>query len=458
MKKIFVIILTLLMAVSCSSTSVTGPAVLIGDIHGNVGQINVYSSPLDSFLEDAPVNLRDGHFEVTFDDVEDFIDLVTVLDDDVFGARINALDTVRMVFTVKSDGHFDVEYDGANEEEGAIWADWYRTYGDIVQYNLRPDRDPGIPVEESLRLLHVNDSLFRAVHSGTLSHYHLHRANLGRDFLTAVLMEFKAYDEGSDIWENPDYSALIKKLDPNDPFLPGSGLMARWANYVMKDLGEDDITREIRFFKEYKGKIKNVEARKFLAKNLSFTLRMEPGRFNDSTCTEYIEAIRGFCPECQELIDDCSAAWTAYGNTRPGADMPDMEMFSPDGTEVLLSSLFGKVLYIDMWATWCGPCVRETPYMAALAERMKDRDDILCISVSTDNTDEPWQESLSNAHPDWPQYRIKPKSMDEFGKKMNISFIPRFIIVDKDGKIFDADAIRPSDSDIDRVLSEAAGK
>ncbi|MBQ0005932.1 MAG: TlpA family protein disulfide reductase [Alistipes sp.] len=58
--------------------------------------------------------------------------------------------------------------------------------------------------------------------------------------------------------------------------------------------------------------------------------------------------------------------------------MPDMEMLSPEGTAVLLSSLFGKVIYIDMWATWCGPCVKETPYMAALAERMKKRDDILC--------------------------------------------------------------------------------
>lgn len=136
--------------------------------------------------------------------------------------------------------------------------------------------------------------------------------------------------------------------------------------------------------------------------------------------------------------------------------MPDIKLYSTDGSDLLLSSLFGKVIYIDFWATWCGPCIRETPYMAALAERMKGRDDIVCISVSTDDTDEPWQKHLAKEQPDWPQYRADPEAFEGFSKSLNINGIPRFIIVGKDGSIYDPDAIRPSNEDIDGVLLTAA--
>ena len=110
-----------------------------------------------------------------------------------------------------------------------------------------------------------------------------------------------------------------------------------------------------------------------------------------------------------------------------------------------------------MWATWCGPCVRETPHMAALVERMKSRDDIVFLSVSTDDTEEPWLEKLASDEPRWPQFHLDKEADESFSKALNISSIPRFIIVGKDGRIYDANAIRPSDPEIDSVLNAASG-
>lgn len=458
MKKILSVLTVVLTLASCSRKPACGPAVLIGDIQGTFNEAYVLSSPLDSFLDFLEVDVNDGHFELTIDDVNGFIDLVTVLDDEVFGARINALDTVRLTFRPEGDGHFDVIYDGANEAEGRIWTDWYRTYGEMEQYNIRLDRDPDITTEESLRLLAANDSLFLAKYDGQLSQYHIRRAALARDFLKAVLLEERAFYAGEDVYDDPDYVAMVKDIDPEDPYVLGSGMLPRWANYVKHSLGDDGITQDINFFKEYAGRIADSKVVNFLAGNISFTLRAEPQLFDDETCAEYLEALKEFCPEGQDIADRCADAFNAYKTTRPGADMPDLRMTATDGSEVLLSSLFGKVIYIDLWATWCGPCIRETPYMAALAERMKGQDDILCISISTDDTDEPWLKHLAKECPGWPQYRADPEAYVQFSKSLNISGIPRFIIIAMDGKIYDPDSIRPSDPDIDDVLLTAAGR
>ena len=123
-----------------------------------------------------------------------------------------------------------------------------------------------------------------------------------------------------------------------------------------------------------------------------------------------------------------------------------------DGKEVKLSDFYGKVLYIDFWATWCGPCVKETPHMEKLAERYKDNDKILFISISTDDNAEAWRKKITNDKPFWPQYRIFGKSGNDFMSATNMRFIPRFMIVLPNGKIFNLDAPRPSN--VEAVTAE----
>lgn len=441
------------LVVSCSQKAVNGTAVLTGDVQGDCDYFQIVSFPQDKYMDFKKTKLTDGHFELAIEDVNGFIDLVVGVGDDVFGARVNACDTLRMTFRQLEGKHFDVAYEGATEEESRIWADWYDAYGNTSKYDIRPDRDPAVTFGQSLALLAENDSLFRAKNAGRLSKYHIRRANLGYGFLKAVLMELEAYENDANPFDNPEYVALVKDINPEDPWVVSSGLLPRWADYVKRSLGDDDISRDMAFMEKYGKKIKSADARRMLAGNMAFRITARPELFDDATSAEYVAALGSFVPEWPEVVENCKTAYAAFKRTGRGTDMPDVELTAPDGTTVQLSSLFGKVIYIDVWATWCGPCVGEIPHMAALAERLKDCDDIVCISVSVDDTQEPWQRKLAAEKPAWPQYWLAPEAGDAFSKALNINAIPRFIIVDRHGKIYDANSIRPSNEDIDSVLS-----
>lgn len=445
----------LLSMLACTTKPVTGSAVLVGDIKGGCNDLIVITYPPGILADYLYPEVQNGHFELALEDAGPFMDMAVAVDDDVFGARVNAGDTLRMTLTARGEGHYDVAYEGSTEAESRVWTDWYDTYGYWGQYNIKPDADPSITPGQSMRKLEEKDAAFRAKYAGRLSEYHTHRADLARDFIKVLLLEAETGYDDSKLFADKRYVDIIRAVDPEDSYTAGSGLLPRWTCYNMRGLADSDAARRMAFLKSYKGKIKNPDSRAVIAQYCAFDLLSDPGQFDDAGVAELVEAIRSFDEGSSDLADRCEAVYEAFNAAKPGAPMPDVEMTAPDGTKTLLSSLKGKVVYIDIWATWCGPCVKETPFMAALAERMKGRDDIVCISLSTDETAEPWLAKLDSDKPAWPQYRLEPEADESFSKALGIRTIPRFIIVGKDGNIYDADAIRPSDPEIDSVLHAA---
>ena len=65
-----------------------------------------------------------------------------------------------------------------------------------------------------------------------------------------------------------------------------------------------------------------------------------------------------------------------------------------DGKTYTLSDFNGKALYVDMWASWCGPCCEEIPYLAELYEELGPDSDIQCISISIDEGRQDWLDKL----------------------------------------------------------------
>lgn len=134
----------------------------------------------------------------------------------------------------------------------------------------------------------------------------------------------------------------------------------------------------------------------------------------------------------------------------------DPTLIAPDGSKCKLSDLLGKSLvYIDIWATWCGPCCREIPFMDKLVERFKNNGDITFISISRDDNRQAWLKKLERDNPAWPQYIFEKSSGDEFMNAMSIAGIPRFLLIGRDGRFISTDAERPSNKDIDTILNEA---
>ena len=145
--------------------------------------------------------------------------------------------------------------------------------------------------------------------------------------------------------------------------------------------------------------------------------------------------------------------------TAAGTPAPDITLDTPDGQHVQLKDIAkGKFTYIDVWATWCGPCKREIPHMAKLVEHFKGNDKVLLISISVDENVEAWKKMIADDKPDWPQYNIFGKTNAQFSKDWGITGIPRFIMIDEDGNIFAADASRPSDEKTAKTIEEQINK
>lgn len=145
-----------------------------------------------------------------------------------------------------------------------------------------------------------------------------------------------------------------------------------------------------------------------------------------------------------------SAEMDNWKDVMPGTEVPDFEFETPEGELVNLSDLRGKLLYIDVWATWCGPCLREHPYWDELVEEYSDQD-ITFLAVSIDNTRDPWEKMLSEKDLKGKHWFAPNAWGADFVKHFNIGGIPRFILLDADGKVIQPSTDRPSGKIRDRI-------
>ena len=142
-----------------------------------------------------------------------------------------------------------------------------------------------------------------------------------------------------------------------------------------------------------------------------------------------------------------------------GNPAPDFEYESLEGEMVSLSSLKGNVVYIDVWATWCGPCIKEFPDSRALKEKFKDAKDVKWVYISIDNANarEKWKKTVA-------RHKLKGIHLFSAGgwdasiaKLYQITGIPRYILVDKAGNIYDSNASGPSSDDIYDKIQKLRG-
>ena len=124
-----------------------------------------------------------------------------------------------------------------------------------------------------------------------------------------------------------------------------------------------------------------------------------------------------------------------------GALSPNFNCTDLSGKKVSLSDFKGKYVYIDIWATWCGPCEREIPHLQKLEEKYHGKD-IYFVSISCDNNKKAWENRVRAG---LKGIQLHFVNGDTFMNDYMIKGIPRFILLDKEGKIISVDMSRPSD-------------
>ncbi|NLP57532.1 TlpA disulfide reductase family protein [Lutibacter sp. B1] len=125
------------------------------------------------------------------------------------------------------------------------------------------------------------------------------------------------------------------------------------------------------------------------------------------------------------------------------------------GGKTSLSDLKGKYVYIDVWATWCAPCKAEIPYLKELESEFNGKNiEFVSISVDKDNAYETWKQMVKEKELKGVQLFADNNFESDFIVAYGINAIPRFILLDPDGKIVDADVYRPSDPKLKEFLNE----
>src|SRR5690554_5580134 len=139
----------------------------------------------------------------------------------------------------------------------------------------------------------------------------------------------------------------------------------------------------------------------------------------------------------------------------PGNPSPSFNYENYKGGTTSLADLKGKYTYIDVWATWCGPCLREIPSLKEVEKDYANKNiQIVSISIDESKDYDKWREMVEEKSLGGIQLMADNNWSSKFVQDYAILGIPRFILVDPEGNIVSADAPRPSDPQLRKMLDE----
>jgi thiol-disulfide isomerase/thioredoxin len=136
-------------------------------------------------------------------------------------------------------------------------------------------------------------------------------------------------------------------------------------------------------------------------------------------------------------------SYEAAKRVAPGNAAPSFTLTDINGNEVALSDFNGKVVYLDFWASWCGPCMREVPFAKELKKKFEGQDDLVFLYISVDEDPQAWRNKVEEQQIQGVHLNISGMS-SEISRSYNVKGVPSFFIIDREGKIHDNNPGRPS--------------
>lgn len=174
--------------------------------------------------------------------------------------------------------------------------------------------------------------------------------------------------------------------------------------------------------------------------------------------------IEGICADNQREIETYKEIFDEIlGIKKPqfpdlkGKLAPAFRYENYKGGTTALSDFKGKYVYIDIWATWCKPCVAEFPDLKKLEEHYRGKN-IAFVSISVDKQKDflKWRRIIASQQLPGTQLFADRDFNSDFIKAFNIEAVPQFILIGPDGKVIEPNSLRPSDvyvySHLDKVL------
>lgn len=167
---------------------------------------------------------------------------------------------------------------------------------------------------------------------------------------------------------------------------------------------------------------------------------------------DFLKYYTGDDIKIREELQDAYLRLTKLKKGTPSPKFYDFKNYH-GGTNAL-DDFKGKYVFIDIWASWCGNCINEFPYIRKLVEKYKDKS-IVFISISTDADSNNWKEAIERANLSG-IHLLATKKNNTFMDEYNITGIPRYILLDPELNIVDYNTPRPSEvSKLEELFKES---
>ncbi len=252
-----------------------------------------------------------------------------------------------------------------------------------------------------------------------------------------------------------DYPDPTKNIDLEDESMLGIPEFDAILNTYYRKLTQDKIknNKDAHFYKVYLNVLNdNIKSQKIKNK-LMYDL------VNDNI--SYVNDIEDFYQTYmkyqtnKEYQKSITKKYDKLKNLAKGKPSPKFNKYENyKGGETSLDDFKGKFVYIDVWATWCGPCKGEIPFLKKITNAYKGKN-IVFISMSIDKKKDhkKWKEMVKKENLQGVQIFAPNDWKSDFVTQYGIQGIPRFILIDPDGNIVSANAPRPSDPNLKALFT-----
>lgn len=250
-------------------------------------------------------------------------------------------------------------------------------------------------------------------------------------------------------------SELIQKLRSRDRLLSDS--LNRTYEILRAEDPENKDSLGMILQQVYTNEME-MYASDFIRKNMSSLVSLSATKFiNQQAELSLMNSLRDSLVKSypdNRYVQDYVTLMKELNELPPGSICPDIKMKTPDGKTLSLSSLKGKVVLIDFWASWCAPCRRENPHIVEIYKKYKIKG-LEIFGVSLDENEAAWKNAIDKDGLIWPQVSDLKKWESQVVKDFHIEAIPYSILIDREGKII-AKGLRSNELEF-RIM-EALGK
>ncbi|KAA1246608.1 TlpA disulfide reductase family protein [Aquimarina sp. RZ0] len=332
-------------------------------------------------------------------------------------------------------------------EEGFGKLNYYGYYGKLSEKEFLKLTDSLYNVQKNFLEENTNlDKDFFYIESKSLEFGMLDKYSSYEDMHKFVTEneDFKVSENYPDAFENIDLS--------NEEFLISPNYISYVESYLSKKTREkvnthdNNVDNTLAYVKTIKKEVKNSLIKEELLYNTGMW-QLSRTKKLDSVFNQIKPILTN-----EKHVTEVTEKYNRLKKTEKGAISPVFEFKDINEKIISLNDLKGKLVYIDIWATWCLPCIKEIPDLKKMEAYFEGKD-IQFVSICKDDTKDRWKKMVEEKELGGIQLFASNEKMTFF-EDYSVHGIPRFILIDKNGKIIDGNAKRPSNPELQQEIEK----